>query len=92
MIEQLSLDEISEPFQTLDGFVVLRLNNRQNERRMEFSQIRERAQELWLREAEERHWQDYLQQLRENSNIEIAEQYLTISGRDGVAPDNVDEN
>ena len=91
MIEQLSLDEISEPFQTLDGFVVLRLNNRQNERRMEFSQIRERAQELWLREAGERHWLDYLQQLRENSNIEISEQYLTISGRDGAAPDSVDE-
>ena len=91
MIEQLSLDEISEPFQTLDGYVVLRLNNRQDERRMEFSQIRERAQELWLREAGERQWQDYLQQLRKNSNIKIAEEYLTISGRDGAVPDNLDE-
>lgn len=91
-IEELSLDEISEPFQTLDGIVILRLNNRKNERLMEFSQIRERAQQLWLRDEKARYWQNYLEQLRKNANIEITEQYLTISGRDGAVSDKIDTN
>ena len=86
MIEKLALAEISEPLQVLEGIVIFRLNGLTPAKRMEFSQVRERVQKLWLRDESDRYWLDYLQGLRLNASIEIDEKYLTVSGTDSAAP------
>lgn len=91
-IEKLEAGEISEPLQVLEGIVIFLLNDRLPAKLMEFSQVRDRAQGLWLRDERNRYWQNYIEQLRNNTNIEITEQYLTLSGKDNAIPDNVDEN
>ncbi len=92
IIEQLEPGEITDPLQVLEGIVILRLEGKEPANLVDFEKSRIRAEELWLRQARDKHWQDYLAALRENTSIHIEEQYLTISGRNQETTDSPDDN
>ncbi len=84
VIEQLQPGEISDPLQVLEGIVIFRLNDKLPAKVHPYAEAREKAGELWLREARDQYWLNYLEDLRKNTNIEIKEKYLTISGEESV--------
>jgi len=87
VIEELQAEEISEPIQVLEGIAIFRLNARKPERLLEFTQVHERVLDLWLRDERDQYWQNYITELRENTEIEIEERYLTISGEKDASVD-----
>jgi len=72
-LDKLTAAEVSEPITTLEGVVVLRVDDRKAARLREFEAVRERAQQLWQREASERAWQTFLAQLRAQAQVQVVD-------------------
>lgn len=63
----------TDPIQVLEGVAILRLEERRAARLREFRDVRQRAQELWLREQGNRAWALLIKQLRESTTISVYE-------------------
>ncbi len=72
-VDKLSAGELSEPIATLEGIVLLRMEDRKLARLREFETVRERAQQLWRREEGDRAWRNFLAQLRAGARIQVVD-------------------
>jgi len=72
-VDKLTTSEVSEPVTTLEGVVLIRVDDRKSARPREFEDVRERAQQLWQREEGERAWRAYLAQLRTKARIQVVD-------------------
>jgi parvulin-like peptidyl-prolyl isomerase len=72
-VDKLKASEVSEPVTTLEGVVLIRVDDRKSARPREFEDVRERAQQLWQREEGERAWRAYLAQLRTKARIQVVD-------------------
>ena len=70
-IDKAKLSEVSEPITTLEGVVLIRLDERVLPKLRVFSDVEKRARELLVREREEQARKDALVHLRSQSRIEI---------------------
>jgi len=75
-IDALSIGEVSEPVQVLEGIALFKLTDRQPARQRAFDDVRERAAELWRREQGERKWRTLVAELRSGSRVSIDTAYL----------------
>jgi len=75
-IDALSIGQVSEPVQVLEGIALFKLTERQPARQRAFDDVRERAAELWRREQGERNWQTLVAELRSGSRVSIDTEYL----------------
>ncbi len=70
-IDELEPGQISEAIRTLQGVAILRLEDRQPERIRDYADVRERAENLWLREQSEKTWSGFKQKLREATPVTV---------------------
>ncbi|MEN8169378.1 MAG: peptidylprolyl isomerase [Pseudomonadota bacterium] len=71
VLTQLNVGELSEPVTTLQGVVILRLDDISSSKLNEFQKVRERATALLHRELSEQHYQQSLQRLRSSASIQV---------------------
>jgi parvulin-like peptidyl-prolyl isomerase len=75
-IAELAIDEVSEPVQVLEGMAIFKLTEQQPSRLRSFDDVRERAEELWLRDKGEEEWKTLVAELRSASDIAVDTDYL----------------
>lgn len=79
-LADLELGGVSDPVRVLEGIAIFQVQDRQPSRLMPFERVRDRAQDLWLREQGEQAWTALKERLRENTPIIVFDQ--TFSGGD----------
>jgi parvulin-like peptidyl-prolyl isomerase len=75
-IAALRVGELSEPVQVLEGIAIFRLTAQKPEMLRVFEDVRQRAEELWLRDRGEQEWQALVTALRSASDISVDTDYL----------------
>ena len=75
-LDELEVNDLSEPVTVLEGIAVFRLADRQEATLQPFAAVRQRAEDLWRRDAGERMWDQTISRLRSESSITIDEEYL----------------
>lgn len=78
-IAKLKPGEITEPLTVLEGVALFKLHERKPAHLNDYAHVKERARELWLKEADERAWQSLMKRLRAATSIKLQEKYLTPS-------------
>ena len=80
-VAQLDVGGISEPVRVLEGMAIFKLVDRRPEQLRSFDDVRERATELWIRQAGEERWQQLVADLRAGSEIYVdADHLASLSG------------
>jgi len=77
-IAKAKLGETYGPVRTLEGYVVYRLDGRVPSTLREYSAVKNRAKDLWLREKSATTWLTFLDALRKGHKIEISPAFETI--------------
>jgi parvulin-like peptidyl-prolyl isomerase len=77
-IAQLAIGEVSEPVQVLEGMAIFKLTEQQRPSLRSFDDVRERAEELWLRDKGEEEWNILVSELRSASDIDVDSDYLAL--------------
>ncbi len=75
-IVQLEIGEYSDPIQVLEGMAIFQLADRKPEQMHEFSEVRDRAEELWKRQRGEQQWSELVAELRADSKVDVDTDYL----------------
>jgi parvulin-like peptidyl-prolyl isomerase len=73
---QLVIGQVSDPVTVLEGVAVFRVDERKPPRRVDYAEVRNRAQSLWLQEERQRAWSAFLGKLRDATPVTINEKYL----------------
>ena len=76
VLNTMELGQISEPVMLLQGIAIFRLNGVQGSRLNDFSVVKERAQDLLLREMQDEAWKNLVISLRKKSKIEINDEVV----------------
>lgn len=83
VVKALEVGEVADPIKVLEGVVVVKLTHRIPATLMEFDLVRERAQELWMREETQAALDAKLKALRQAANVVINTKLLSqLNGRD----------
>lgn len=75
-IDALALGEISKPVTVLEGIALFKLTDRQPAVLRKFTEVRERANELWLRQRGDLNWSAFVAGLRASSDVHVDDDYL----------------
>jgi len=75
-LDTLQIDEISGPVTVLEGVAIFRLADRKEARLQTFPAVRDRATDLWRRDAGEDRWNHTVASLRSRSEISFDDDYL----------------
>ena len=75
VIDRLAPGAVSAPVQLLEGIALFRLDARQPARLNPFDAVRERAEALWLRQAQDEAWQTFGDSLRKAALVRVDERY-----------------
>ena len=75
-IAQLKIGEVTEPIKVLEGIAIFQLVERKQEKLNEFSEVEERAEELWKRQRGEQVWSELVAQLRSGAEVNVDSDYL----------------
>ncbi len=75
-IADLDTGEVSAPVRVLEGIAIFKLLDRRPPKLRDFDDVRDRAEQLWLRKAGEEQWQALLAGLHAASNIRVDTDYL----------------
>lgn len=70
-MKEMRTGQISEPVTLLEGVAVFRFEERKVSRTRAFTEIRERAEQLWRRDEGERRWKELVGTLRQGATIRI---------------------
>ncbi len=74
-VDKLVQGQPGEPVQLLEGFAILRLDGRRPAQQRRFEDVRERAAELWLRDASEARWKQLIADLRRATPVRVDESH-----------------
>ena len=75
VIDKLQPRQLAEPVQLLEGFAIVRLEDRRPAQQRAYEQVRERAVELWQRAEGESRWKALIAGLRQGTAIRIDESH-----------------
>lgn len=75
-VADLEIGEISDPVQVLEGMAIFKLTEQQPSSLRSFDDVRERAEELWLRDRGEEEWKLLVAELRSASDVDVDTDYL----------------
>ena len=76
VIAELAPGEVSEPVQVLEGMAIFKLTEQQPSSLRSFDDVKERAEELWLRDKGEQEWNILVAELRSASDVDVDSDYL----------------
>ena len=65
--------EVGEPVRVLEGIGIFRVDERTPATLRDYEQVKERAQQLAMREKRDQVWKDFVASLRKNADVVIAE-------------------
>lgn len=74
-VDQMKAGDVSQPIRALEGYVLVKLVERLPARLRAFADVETRARDLWLREASELAWKNFLIKIRSEANIVIAPEF-----------------
>ena len=80
-VNNLKIDDLSDPVRVLEGFILLRLNGIQPAKLKPFEEVKERAADLLFRQLQDDTWENYQKHLIDTADIEVNEKLY-------AAPDN----
>ena len=72
-VDKLAPGSISAAITVLEGVALLRVDDRRAARQREFEDVRERAEQLWQREAADAAWTDFLARLRSATAVQVVD-------------------
>ncbi len=72
-VDKLAPGGLSEPITVLEGIALLRVDDRKAARQRDFDDVRERAEQLWRREASDAAWDDFLARLRSATAVQVVD-------------------
>ncbi len=72
-VNNLEINQISEPVHVLEGITIFRLNAIQAEKLKPFNEVKQRASELLYRELQDKSWDEYMSNLTQKEDIYINE-------------------
>jgi len=75
VVDALKPKQLSEPVQLLEGFAILRLDDRRAAQQRSFEQVKERAADLWQREEAQARWDKLIAELRRATPVRIDESH-----------------
>lgn len=75
-IAELNIGGVSEPVRVLEGIAIFKLLETRAAELQSFADVRDRAENLWIRQAGEQQWQKLVAELRAGSEIDIDTDYL----------------
>jgi parvulin-like peptidyl-prolyl isomerase len=75
-VAKLDVGGISEPVRVLEGIAIFKFVDRRSEELRSFTDVRGRAEDLWVRQAGEARWQQLVSDLRAESEIYVDTDYL----------------
>lgn len=70
-VNNLKVDEISDPVRVLEGYTLFRLNGVHPEKLKPFEEVSQRAEDLLYRELQDKSWEDYVTNLKKSADIFI---------------------
>lgn len=70
-IDKLNVGEVSEPLRTLEGILIVRLSERQPAALRAYSEVKERAAELLLRNRRDDAWKRFRERLYESAAVTV---------------------
>lgn len=74
-IDKLAPGALAEPVQLLEGVAILRLDGRKPAQQRRFDDVRERASELWQRDAADARWTQLIAELRRATTVRVDESH-----------------
>ena len=82
-VSGLDVGGVSEPIRVLEGIAIFKLLDQEPEELRAFTDVRDRAEDLWMRQAGEAQWQELTTELRSGSEIHVNnEQVVRVQGFD----------
>ena len=75
-IARLEIGGVTDPIKVLEGIAIFQLIERRQEELNEFSEVEERAEELWKRQRGEQVWSELVAQLRSGAQVNVDTDYL----------------
>lgn len=75
VIDPLAPGELSAPVRLLEGYVLIRLDGRKTAQQRGFTEVRERAGDLWQREEGETRWKQLIAELRQATPVRVDESH-----------------
>jgi parvulin-like peptidyl-prolyl isomerase len=75
-IQELDVGEVSEPIQVLEGMAIFKLTGRKPSQLHSFEEVRQRATDLWMRDAGEQQWNVLVAELRAASEVSVDSDYI----------------
>lgn len=79
-IDALKVGEVTHPAWTLQGIVMFQLNALSPSKRMSYESVRDRVQELWLRDEQKLRWQRFVSGLRKKYADHVTINRLVLEG------------
>jgi len=76
VLNDMSVGEISDPLRVLEGVSIIRLDERILPNVQPFDLVRERILGLWIRENQDKAWDDLIADLRNNADIKIYDSFF----------------
>ena len=75
-IAELSIGDVSDLVQVLEGIAIFKLTEQQPARLRSFDDVRDRAGELWMRDKGDQEWRTLAARLRSGSRVSVDTDYL----------------
>lgn len=75
-IGTLEIGNVSNPVQVLEGMAIFKLTERRTKTLRDYGDVRQRAEELWIRDTGEQRWKALLAELRSASEVSVDAEYL----------------
>lgn len=85
-IEKLSQNQIGGPIRVLEGYLIVRLDDRKMPRIRDYKDVAERARDLAAREAGDKSWKEFRAKLREAAKIEYSADFQKLIDDTKKAP------
>lgn len=82
-VDKLQPGMVSEPVKLLEGFALIRLDDRKTAKLRSFDEVKERATGLWQREQGESAWNKLIAELRETTPVKVDESKFLPLNQDG---------
>ncbi len=72
-LDKLEPGQLSDPITTLEGVALLRVDDRKAAQLREFAGVRDRAEQLWRREASDAAWQAFVERVRSAAQVQVVD-------------------
>lgn len=79
LLETMQVGDLAKPLQVLTGYIIVRLDDVTDSKQRKFADVKDRATELFLREYEEKSWNDFVDSLKQKTPHKVNEALIQVA-------------